>query len=43
MMTGEDIETYCQARAAKKARDYCKRFPFTEGKREQDYRKGKGK
>ena len=43
VLTGEDIEDYCQKRAAIKARDYCTRFPFTEVKRDPDYRKGKGK
>lgn len=43
LMTGEDIEGYCQPRAALKARDYCKRFPYTEVKRDEDYAKGKGK
>jgi hypothetical protein len=43
MVTDEDIEAYCQRRAAIKARDYCTRFPYTEVKRDEDYAKGKGK
>jgi hypothetical protein len=43
LTTGEDIEAYCQKRAALKAREYCKRFPYTEVKRDEDYAKGKGK
>ena len=42
-MGGEDIEEYCQKRAALKARNYGTSFSIPEVKQIQDYRKGKGK
>lgn len=40
---GDDVEAYCQKRAAVKAREFSTRFPNTEVKRDPDYRQGKGK
>jgi len=43
VLSDEDIETYCQKRAAIKARDYSTRFPYTEVTNESDSSRDKAK
>jgi hypothetical protein len=43
IMTDEDIEEYCQKRAAIKAKEYCTRFPYSEVKHDPDIENEKNK
>jgi hypothetical protein len=43
VITDEDIEEYCQKRAAIKAKEYCTRFPYSEVKHDPDFENGKKK